>query len=123
MSEIERRIRLAEAMYETEENSLVIGASRELMWLTDENGKAMTETIRAIPDPFTDANDCEALIRFMAEKHGTIFTIWYPCADQTSVCCSRDGYITDRLQWHGEDWKQGVCELALRVLDTDREGQ
>lgn len=76
-----------------------------------------------LPDPFTDANDCEAVIRFMAEKHDVIFTIWYPCADQTSACCSRDGYATDTFHWHGEDWKQGVCELALKVLDTDREGQ
>lgn len=70
-----------------------------------------------LPDPFTDANDCEAVIRFMAEKYGVVFTVWYPCADaQTAVDCSRDGYVLDRLKWQGKDWKQGVCELALKVI-------
>ena len=71
-----------------------------------------------LPAPFTDANDCEALIKFMHSEHGVLFTIWYPMAeDQTAVDCSRDGYVLDRTKWQGDDWKQGVCELALKVLE------
>jgi len=71
------RIKLAEAMFETEENSLVIGKNRELMWLTDKNGKAIGETIRPIPDPFTDANDDYAVLEWIREKYGGNFWVHF----------------------------------------------
>lgn len=67
------RIRLAEAMFETEENSLVIGKNRELMWLTDAEGKAIVETIRPIPNPFTDANDDYAVLEWMLGRVKTSY--------------------------------------------------
>ena len=64
-----------------------------------------------VPDPENDANDCEVLIRFLQNKkyEPTIaFRIGY------DVVTMHDS--PKILSWQGDNWKQGVCELALKVI-------
>ena len=67
-----------------------------------------------LPDPFRDANDCEALIRFLVSKKYYI-GIQYSYDSPTYVEIFR--HDTLREDWEGDDWKAGVCELALKVID------
>lgn len=72
---------------------------------------------RFLPDPFTDANDCEALILWLADYEflkprvtvsfgrGVRFDFYHGTHDEI---------VTD-------DWKQGVCDLALKVLEIELE--
>jgi len=70
------------------------------------------------PDPFTDANDCEALIRFLNEQSFTVdMSIGIENADWVEIWPLADGKPGTQY-WDGDDWKQGVCELALKVLDV-----
>ena len=80
----------------------------------------------SLPDPFTDANDCEALIRWLNEQG------WYFHIEQWDTIKREkkntliELYRTRLTSWKNDtwwgdftDWKQGVCELALKVLDLD----
>ncbi len=74
------------------------------------------------PDPFTDANDCEALIQWLNEQ-GYGLTI-EPWANGHSVAIYSNTQTMNEdtefvASWAGDDWKQGVCELALKVIDDD----
>lgn len=110
-------------MYETEENSLVVGKNGELMWLTGKNGEAILETIQPIPNPFEDANDCEDVIRWLGKRGIGVDIYRRPWMEQESVTIYIQGepIAWKEKRWQGEDWKQGVCELALKVLDNKRE--
>lgn len=73
-----------------------------------------------LPDPFTDANDCEALIQWL-NGLGYAVDITIMSSGDTllisrSVGNADVGYSVDTERWKGDDWKQGVCELALKVL-------
>ncbi len=71
---------------------------------------------KAPPDPFTDANDCNALIKHLNEQgawrvniniesHGDYVKIWrYKSPD------------TQEIYWEGDNWMHGVAALALKVL-------
>ena len=67
-------------------------------------------------DPFTDANDCEALIKFLYPE----WTVKVVMGDADSVHLYRrkGAGLPKEVYWQGHknDWKQGVCELALKVL-------
>jgi hypothetical protein len=69
--------------------------------------------------PHTDANDCDALIRALNER-GYGITI-EPWPNECSVAMySNAEQIADAEfvgSWDGDDYKQGVCELALKVID------
>ena len=66
------------------------------------------------PDPFTDANDCEALIRWLNEKGVSV-----------ELHLDNNGYVVvfgymnpdPFFSYEGDDWKQGVCELALKEIE------
>lgn len=68
-----------------------------------------------LPDPFTDANDCEALIRWLCSNGHSVRVDFLECFDEPeSSTVSLDGDES------GDDcrfWKQGVCELALKVIE------
>ncbi|KKN66729.1 hypothetical protein LCGC14_0468400 [marine sediment metagenome] len=60
-----------------------------------------------LPDPFTDANDCEALIRWLNERGHHLEIRFYANGDSDVTIG-----LPKRI-WVGANWKQGVCELAL----------
>ena len=77
--------------------------------------------LSTLPDPLNDANDCEELIRHLA-KGGWCFTIMCKCGGSLdSVCIWQMGFKNSRdpekcRYWEGDDYKRGVCELALKVM-------
>ena len=104
MSTAGRRIKLAEA----------IGGP---IWEAYINPGKHPECVE-LPDPYTDANDCEALIRWLERAHLIWLTVGFGCGQQADI----DAYYDDgdsEFHWAGDDWKQGVCKLALKVIDDD----
>ena len=69
-----------------------------------------------LPDPFTDANDCDALIKHLESK-GIEVSVEFGIAEDY-VVIRRMPADPDLIIWRGDNWKQGVCELALKVLDN-----
>ena len=79
-----------------------------------------------LPNPRIDANDCEALIRclndagwfFHRQNEGgrTGADLIRPV--QTFLRFHRHRPYKN-VEWCGDDWKQGVCELALIILGDD----
>lgn len=76
-------------------------------------------------DPFTDANDCNALIIHLL-KLGYFIEIKLNPDDVAAKASwmraeieASDPNANGCFNWTGDDWKQGVCELALKVLDDD----
>lgn len=67
-------------------------------------------------NPFTDANDCEALIRHLNEAGYFLYVGWKSDAALAQLLRSDGEFVGE---YAGNDWKQGVCELALKVLDND----
>ena len=66
------------------------------------------------PNPLTDANDCEALIKHLNSKGWEVEVDFNIGAQGVIMWCD------DKSQDHyaGQDWKQGVVELAIKVLDS-----
>jgi hypothetical protein len=71
-----------------------------------------TKSVRKTPQPHTDANDCDALIRALNEA-GIAVSITHYTNGVSNVLLGhfKAGH------WNGDDYKQGVCELALKVID------
>jgi len=67
-------------------------------------------------DPRTNANDCEALIRHLRGA-GVKVNVTFGEKQDHVIFSLEQPYFAD----HGffDDWKQGVCELALKVIDHD----
>jgi len=66
-----------------------------------------------LPDPFTDANDCEALIRWLNEQGYQVQVIFgFGVSDQVWI-----GHNKIQIGEVISDWMHGVCELALKVID------
>ncbi len=68
-------------------------------------------------DPFTDANDDYALIRWLNEQGFAVTILTGRDGDDVFVFPFDHEYT--RWEQHCDDWKQGVCELALKVIDND----
>jgi len=108
------RIFLAEAMGWTT-------FSEGELWLSpDPNNFSLRDSP---PDPFTDANDCEALIRKLNEQGYEVDVLHWHEGDATVM-------LKRSIEAHGKhyrdeitiaDWKQGVYELALKALRRDNE--
>ncbi|HEC66879.1 MAG TPA: hypothetical protein ENI23_16510 [bacterium] len=73
-----------------------------------------------MPDSENDANDCEALIRWLWNEHKVELLI--SIAEFHSVSWE-GGDAWPAPEYFGDNWKRGVVELALKVLDTDEKGQ
>ena len=77
-----------------------------------------------LPDPENNANDCEALIRWLQER-GYDIEIWWSGTAYThrsNVNCRvkmkyRSDWERPKEGTAYDDWKQGVCELALKVIE------
>lgn len=65
--------------------------------------------------PNEHADDCEALMRWLRDK-GWRIEIRISIAE--SVRINRIGAPSNSGRWHRyADWKKGVCELALKVIE------
>lgn len=102
------RIRLAEAMgWKQEIHQPFANAKGMPYWRRGD------ETCSHI-DPFTDANDCEALIKWLWTEHKVEVEISFGEFHSVSWM---DGEVWPAPESFGIDWKQGVCELALKVIE------
>jgi len=115
----EARIKLAEAMgwrHSTYDSPSFVNADvmvQKPCWYSPDHGVPQIK----IPDPFTDANDCEALIKHLESK-GIEVTVEFDITEDY-VVIRRIPADPNLLIWKGDDWKQGVCELALKVLEIE----
>ena len=66
-----------------------------------------------LPDPFTDANACNALITHIIEKIDGVVEVSHKKGD---CFVSMYGAHQKEITWTGSDWRHGVCELALKVI-------
>ena len=117
MNDRERRFKLAEAMgWKTGRTDTVVVMGKPIphtRWIDpDGNDRAQC------PDPENNANDCEALIRWLETAYLIWITIRFGCNQQASINMNNDEC---EHYWSGDNWKQGVCELALKLLDTDED--
>lgn len=83
--------------------------------------------ISAVPDPFTDANDCEALMQWLNERGYHVEIHWQAIDPTWAAGAWIHIWHKDTEAHHRQDidldrWKQGVCERALNVLDLDLGG-
>lgn len=68
--------------------------------------------------PHTDANDCEALIRALNEAgYNVDISIRRNGKHSVRIIMGHEPVFVDN-----DDYKQGVCELALKVLDGNGRG-
>ena len=68
-----------------------------------------------LPNPFKYAGACEVLIRWLNEQ-GYVVTIIHYANDHSEVSIEKHPEGLP-IEWEGDDWKQGVCELSLKVID------
>ena len=104
-----QRIKLAEAMgWKQSDAKNWIGEDPGLIWVSP-TGREQTIP----PDPENDANDCEALIDWLAN--------YEPLKPRVTVSFGRgvrfDFYHGTHAEIEKDNWKQGVCELALKVIE------
>ncbi len=119
---MDNRIKLAEAMgwKRGEVHTVaVMGAPISAQRWTDPDGNDRAPS--SLPDPFTDANDCEALIRWLNENgyrvridhrrlSAQFVEIW-----RAGTTNWKFGRLYDAVEHN--DWKTGVCKLALKVIE------
>ena len=109
------RIKLAEAM----------GWQRDEKWdawilqVNDKQRDICRDPDR-LPDPFTDANDCNALIKHLNGLGCEVHIMW-PGQKRTDLKphVKIFRYPDKTINWRGDNYMQGVCELALKVLDNE----
>ena len=102
-NELEARIKLAEAMWPG------------CVLFTNDDGEYLN-----LPNPFKDANDCEAIWKlFCNSEHGLGSMLISRQYDGTVEISAVHDKVRGPMQWRGEDWKYGVCELALKVISDD----
>lgn len=65
-------------------------------------------------NPFEDANDCEAVIRKVVDQDYTVAIQLGPNGQSVDAIS-----VEHDFSWVGDDWKTGVCELALKVIRND----
>ncbi len=111
------RIRLAEAMGWNNITDKHLDADSNLYVLGGfpPHTKAYGVTT-VLPDPDTDANDCEALIRWLNEQGFAVIRGQY--ADGLGHVHLLGHGVELRWKGKNEDNKKGVCELALKVIES-----
>ena len=116
------RIRLAEAMgWNLVEQSGIMpmyqwqGPNGETCGHWD-SGAGRTKVDIPLPfNPEHDANDCEALIRWLNDQHISVTISARTAIGVTGVRFDHDNGVSK--EWKCDDWKQGVCELALKMIN------
>ena len=120
MNDQEKRIKLAEAMgLRVEERDRVYPPESSMV-----NGRYCylphDSLGRLLPDPFTDANDCNALIKHLNGLDCEVTVSWGPnnrVGPEYRVDVFLDDKHCHRHSYHGPDWMKGVCDLALKVIE------
>ena len=74
--------------------------------------------LTVMPDPFTDANDCHALIKHL-NGLGYYINIDFNHDGTVDMIIGKGDRYRDYELVAIEDYMQGVCELALKVLRDD----
>lgn len=100
--------------------ALLVGWTRDEQWKgwvlhITEKQRDIVRDPDLLPDPFTDANDCDALIKHLNGQGYDVQCI-HGHREPAVVRTIRTS-DWDCEEWSGDDWKQGVCELALKVID------
>lgn len=101
------RIKLAEAMGWKLRNIAKDDRFPMLKWIRSD-GQVVTTF-----DPFTDANDCNALIKHL-NGLGYDIVIGINASGRHDVDLHYDATWVSHKQ--GDNWMHGVCELALKVI-------
>lgn len=111
----EQRIKLAEAMGWSARELPPVGIDKVVMWeIMRPNGKSFKWPTKHYSfDPWTNATDCESVIRKLND-----LSYWLEIYRNPIGCVIRMGkHDMVATTWRGDDYKQGVCELALKVLN------
>ena len=133
MTEQEKRTKLAEAVgwkpRPPSETQYEVYTWSSPYW---KNGKRIVENSDCgesfcfewqLPDPFTDANACNALIKHLNGLGYGIDIYLRPwmtdhvAAVTVNGPCDHHDKSWDDLRWQGDNWMHGVCELALKVIE------
>ncbi len=116
------RIKLAEAMMWDN----IIDGNDGQPWGIDPKAPPFDGSIQYmphghLPDPETDANDCNALIKHLNGLGHKVMvelfpkcTLGKPPSVQVRLTLAGRG---GSEYWSGENWMHGVCELALKVIE------
>ena len=108
------RIKIAEAMELLPDAFQGWGEYKDAIEKHD--GEVLKILLALIPDPFTDANDCEAVISWLNENGYAIVRGQY--ANDLGLGHVHLFGTNLKLRWKGknEDNGSGVCKLALRLI-------
>ena len=106
------RIRLAEAMGCMPDPPKGFERWDHFAEMSKENELMQDYLKSVLPDPKHDANDCEALIRWLNGKGWIVRISIGPDAADVWI----ETLANECHDWSGYDWKQGVCELTLKVI-------
>ena len=66
-------------------------------------------------NPFTDANDCNALIKHLNGLNISVQVVHGIFTDSVRFWKESEQFSN----WKGDNWMHGVCELALKALDDN----
>jgi len=72
----------------------------------------------SLPDPYTDANDCHDLIKHLNGLDMEVDTSQTKIQDSVTLRWFDDEGRRVFDLWKGDNYMQGVCELALKVLNN-----
>lgn len=70
-------------------------------------------------DPFTDANDCYALIKHLNGLGWEVTVHHSTKRIQVQLWKFSEGIAPYDLTWEGDNWKHGVCKLTLKVINNE----
>ena len=116
------RIRICEAMGKC---TAGFPKHKELKWNTWSGGDCLEcgRNLHYQFDPFTDAGDCEALIQWLQGLGWQIEIHWQHTSDPEMAAGAwihiwqHGTEIHHRTDYDADRWKQGIVELALKILE------
>jgi hypothetical protein len=74
-----------------------------------------------LPNPYTSADDCDAVIRKLTDRDWQVDVCNGRSCGRPFACVRLWSTVNDDWPeiWQGDDYKHGVCELALKVIDNE----
>ena len=110
----DQRIKLAEFVGWWRDLTWNEATERHIEMWTSRHGEV---TRSSPPDPRNDACDCEALIRKLREIGYETQTVALLKEHYVYIYDPSVEPIPNEYEWHGDDWKAGVCDLAEKIID------